>query len=59
VEDEDATGYYMMINIPYVIYVIAFLYVYFTYGTKIMYAKEEEIILEQELDNFGNNDSEI
>jgi hypothetical protein len=40
VVDDDSLGYYLMFNIPIVIYLLAFIYVFFTYERGFLTAQQ-------------------
>lgn len=40
VVDDDSLGYYIMLNFPIVVYVVVFIYVYFTYGRNLITSKK-------------------
>jgi len=48
VYDDDPSGYYFMLNVPYVIYVIAFICMYAIHGTTIVKKMNAIIQLEKQ-----------
>ena len=48
VEDDNQLGFYIMLNMPFVVYALAFFYTYLSYGIKVKRITESSVITETE-----------